>query len=452
MATTKIWDIRGRLDRVVDYAKNPDKTKNKNYGEADLQALRDVMDYVSQDVKTEKQFYVTGLNCSPETAREEMTITKKQYRKEGGIIAYHAYQSFKPGEVSPEIAHEIGVKLAEELWGSRFEVIVATHIDKAHIHNHMVLNSVSFSDGLRYYDNKETYRKMREVSDRLCLEYRLSVIEKTMNKSMQYGEWRAEQEGKPTWRGLILKDLDTTISESVTLRQFLYRLRQKGYAIKYDAKYFTLKPPGKARYVRIDRKYPEYSLTNIEQRIFEQQQIKQYRPGPKAAKKKMLLHGSLEKARHTSGLRGLYLYYCFKLGVFQKKKDREASALPFLYREDIRKMEQISQEARFLCHHQISTMEELESHKAGSEQQIKRLCTERKKLWNRTQRTPDEKEVTKIKADIAGLSAQIKTLRKEVKYCDGIAARSISMREKIKVVKLEEKNNAKEKSKNEHKR
>ena len=161
-----------------------------------------------------------------------MTITKKQYRKEGGIIAYHAYQSFKPGEVSPEIAHEIGVKLAEELWGSRFEVIVATHIDKAHIHNHMVLNSVSFSDGLRYYDNKESYRKMLEVSDRLCLEYRLSVIEKTMNKSMQYGEWRAAQEGKPTWRGLIIQDLDDTISESVTLRQFLYRLRQKGYAIK----------------------------------------------------------------------------------------------------------------------------------------------------------------------------------------------------------------------------
>lgn len=231
MATTKIWDIRGRLDRVVDYAKNPDKTRNKNYDEADVQALRDVMDYVSQDVKTEKQFYVTGLNCSPETAREEMTITKKQYRKEGGIIAYHAYQSFKPGEVPPEIAHEIGVKLAEELWGSRFEVIVATHIDKAHIHNHMVLNFVSFADGLRYYDNKETYRKMREVSDRLCLEYRLSVIEKNMNKSMQYGEWRAEREGKPTWRGLILKDLDATISESVTLRQFLYRLRQKGYAI-----------------------------------------------------------------------------------------------------------------------------------------------------------------------------------------------------------------------------
>lgn len=452
MATTKIWDIRGRLDRVVDYAKNPDKTKNKNYGEADLQALRDVMDYVSLDVKTEKQFYVTGLNCSPETAREEMTITKKQYRKEGGIIAYHAYQSFKPGEVTPEIAHEIGVKLAEELWGSRFEAIVATHIDKAHIHNHMVLNSVSFADGLRYYDNKETYRKMREVSDRLCLEYKLSVIQKTMNKSMQYGEWRAEQKGKPTWRGLILKDLDATISESVTLRQFLYRLWQKGYAIKYDAKYFTLKPPGKERYVRIDRQYPEYSLDNIEQRIFEQHQINQYRPGPKAAKKKMLLHGSFEKARHTSGLRGLYLYYCFKLGVFPKEKDREAGALPFLYREDIRKMEQISQEARFLCKYKIDTIEAVENYRASNKQQIKKLCTERKKLWNRTQRTLDEKEVSKIKADIAGLSAQIKALRKEVKYCDGVAARSMPMKEKIKAVKLEEKNKGKEHTRNEYKR
>ena len=103
---------------------------------------------------------------------------------------------------------------------------------------------------------------MREVSDRLCLEYKLSVIEKPMNKSMQYGEWQAEREGKPTWRGLIIKDLDDTTSECVTMRQFLYRLRQKGYAIKYDAKYFTLKPPGKARYVRIDRKHPEYSRSS----------------------------------------------------------------------------------------------------------------------------------------------------------------------------------------------
>lgn len=115
-------------------------------------------------------------------------------------------------------------------------------------------------------------------------------------------------------------------------------------------------------------------------------------------------------------------------------------------------MEQISREARLLCKHKIDTIEALENYKTSNEQQIKKLCTERKKLWNRTQRTPDEKAVSKIKADIAGLSAQIKTLRKEVKYCDGIAARSIPMREKIKVVKLEEKNNAKEKSKNEHKR
>lgn len=128
MATTKIWDVRGRLDHVLDYSTNEEKTANPDYSPTDLQALRDVMNYTMQDYKTEYQYYITGLNCSPETARQEMMITKKQYRKEGGIIAYHGYQSFAPGEVTPEQCHEIGVKLAQKLWGDRFEVIVTTHL------------------------------------------------------------------------------------------------------------------------------------------------------------------------------------------------------------------------------------------------------------------------------------------------------------------------------------
>lgn len=123
------------MDHVIDYVNNAEKTENVKFSRQDLQGLRDVMDYMLQDYKTEQQYYVTGLNCHPQTARQEMMVTKKQYQKEGGIIAYHGYQSFMPGEVTPQQAHEIGVKLAEELWGSRFEVIVATHLDKAHIHN-----------------------------------------------------------------------------------------------------------------------------------------------------------------------------------------------------------------------------------------------------------------------------------------------------------------------------
>ena len=154
MATTAIWKVKGNLGRVVGYAANPDKTENPAFTAQDLQGLRDVMDYATQDYKTERQHYVSGINCAPEIARDEMQMVKQQYGKEGGIIAFHGYQSFAPGEVTPEQAHEIGVELARRLWGDRFQIVVATHLDREHIHNHFVLNSVSFVDGKKYNDCK----------------------------------------------------------------------------------------------------------------------------------------------------------------------------------------------------------------------------------------------------------------------------------------------------------
>ena len=161
MATTKIWPVRGWLGQVVHYVENKEKTAGTVFTEQDIQGLRDVMDYALQDYKTEKQFYVSGINCIPDMARQEMLLTKKQFGKEGGIVAFHAYQSFKPGEVTPDQAHTLGKQLARELWGDRFQVLVATHLDKSHIHNHFVLNSVSYIDGKRYNDCKSTYALLR---------------------------------------------------------------------------------------------------------------------------------------------------------------------------------------------------------------------------------------------------------------------------------------------------
>ena len=138
MATTAIWDVRGWLGKVVHYVENPDKTTEPAFSKQDVQGLRDVMNYALQDYKTEQQYYVTGIHCRPETARQEMLLTRKQFQKEGGIVAFHGYQSFAPGEVTPQLAHEIGVNLAKKLWGDRFQVLVATHLDKAHLHNHFV--------------------------------------------------------------------------------------------------------------------------------------------------------------------------------------------------------------------------------------------------------------------------------------------------------------------------
>lgn len=123
MATTKIWPVRVNLDSVVDYAKSPNKTENPNYLEDDLQGLYDVMNYATKSSKTEKKYYVSGINCSPDMARQKMIMTKKRYGKEGGIVAFHAYQSFKPGEITPDQAHQLGMQLSHVLWGNRFEVI-----------------------------------------------------------------------------------------------------------------------------------------------------------------------------------------------------------------------------------------------------------------------------------------------------------------------------------------
>ena len=186
MAVCEIWDVKGRLDHPIDYAKNPEKTVNPKYTEADLQALGDVMKYATNGEKTEKQFFVTGVNCDPATARDEMMITKGQWQDESEIVCYHGYQSFKQGEVTPEQAHEVGVKLAERMWGDRFQVIVATHLNTDCLHNHFVLNSVSFADGKHYHDNKKNLRLLRKRSDELCREYALSVIEQPSGRKKPY--------------------------------------------------------------------------------------------------------------------------------------------------------------------------------------------------------------------------------------------------------------------------
>ena len=143
MAVCEIWDVRGRLDHPIDYAENPEKTANPKYTEADLQAMVDVMEYATNKDKTEQRYFVTGVNCDPTTARDEMMIAKAQWNDESEIVCYHGFQSFKHGEVTPEQAHEVGVKLAQKMWGDRFQVIVATHLNTDCLHNHFVVNSVS---------------------------------------------------------------------------------------------------------------------------------------------------------------------------------------------------------------------------------------------------------------------------------------------------------------------
>lgn len=270
MATTAIWDVTDRLDRVINYTTNSGKTENINFSSPDFKGLQNLLGYTLKEDKTEKQFYVTGINCDPVSACKQMLQTKLQFQKTGGILAFHGYQSFAPGEATPETAHTIGVKLAQELWGDRFEVVVSSHLDKNHLHNHFVLNAVSFMDGKRYYDNNATYALMRQASDKLCKEYSLSVIENPQKgKTKHYAEWKAEADGKPTWRGLIREDIDKAIVISMTMGQFIATIRKQGYEVKTGVKYMAVRPPGKERFVRLKSLGDNYIEESIKQRILK---------------------------------------------------------------------------------------------------------------------------------------------------------------------------------------
>ena len=161
---TKIWNIRGKAGSPLEYIVNPEKTQ-REFTESERQALADVIAYAANEDKTEKLFYTTGINCSVEFARDQFDTTKLRFGKTGGNVAYHAYQSFAPGEVTPDEAHAIGVQLAKELWGDRFQMVVATHTNSHCVHSHIVINSVSFRDGKKFHDCRDTYKQLREASD-----------------------------------------------------------------------------------------------------------------------------------------------------------------------------------------------------------------------------------------------------------------------------------------------
>ena len=503
MAVTSLWSIKGWLGSVTMYVEDPAKTTNpeavnlenaqqrrEQYGSQDL---ADVISYAVQQEKTERpqnvkkwklhdedapvmERFVSGVNCSAETAREEMLDTKRLFDKMGGTVAYHGYQSFAPGEATPEMAHEIGVKLARELWGDKYQVIVATHLDHGnHLHNHFVLNTVSFVDGMKFYRSEKDYWDMRKASDRLCRAYSLSVIEETQpqSRAKHYAEHRAEKNGEPTYKMRIKAAVDTALAESMTLNELWDNLRRKGYSIDFG-KDISVREPGAERGRSLQRNFgPDYSLEGLKRRLLAQ--TRSARPAPEARpvykrakvrglyiyirKSKAALNpltftplrqNSLMRGWRKTGFRALYLRYCYLLGVYPKGRKWKPPRLRYEHREDIRRVHQYSAEVRLLCAHRIDTPEQLLSYREGAAARMAALTGKRKHLWYRTRSLRDEAALAEVKGEISQLSGEISKLRKEVKLCDRISQHSAEIREKLLLPKNPEKEQERQHEKNQY--
>ena len=171
--------------------------------------------------QSEQDLFQSAIGCTIDSAFEDMCQIKKIWHKEKGVQGFHLVQSFAPGEISPELAHQIGMEFADRLLGGRFQVVISTHLNTGHIHNHLVWNSVSIQMGKKYRSNEKSYfTQVRRISDELCGKHGLSVIhtEKSERVARPYAQWLAEQEGKPTWKTVIQQDVDAAISASLTAR------------------------------------------------------------------------------------------------------------------------------------------------------------------------------------------------------------------------------------------
>lgn len=451
MAVTSIWKIKKRLDHVIDYTTNEEKVKNINYGitNEEYYELHQLLDYVEDDFKTEKKCFVSALNCNIETAYEDMMRTKERFGKKDGILAYHAIQSFAENEVKADLAHKIGVKLAEELWGDRFEVIISTHLNTDNIHNHFCLNSVSFKDGKKYYDTHESYSIMRHTSDNLCKEFGISYIpEKKCKKSnINYENFYKKSLGRNNYQSMAKQDLDKAILQAYSYEDFKQLMSKMDYEVILRAGKISIRHKNYKRNIRIERSFGEnYTVENIKRRIIEENEtripfIEAYR-----IKKPKIFSNKKYKKVKAKGFKALYYHYCYILQKFPKRPNKKISVA---MRADILKMEQISKEAIFLNEYSIDTEKDLVEYKAELQTTLQEALGERENLWRKRKNENDKEVGYSICNNISDLTHFINEIRGKLKMCENIEERIPKMKINIKELN-EELKTRKEIDKNEH--
>ena len=227
--------------------------------------LKAAIDYICNPAKTDGKLLVSSYGCAAETADIEFAWTRRHSIDKGTNLGRHLIQAFEPGEVSPEEAHEIGMQLAREVLGGKYEFVLTTHIDRDHVHNHLIFNAVSFADHRHYHSNKRSYHEIRRASDRLCKEHGLSVVIPGQNKGKSYIEHTATQAGT-SYKAMLKAAIDRLIPASADFEDLLRRLQQEGYEIK-RGKYVSCRASDQERFTRMKTLGVDYTEDAITARI-----------------------------------------------------------------------------------------------------------------------------------------------------------------------------------------
>lgn len=442
MAVTKLWVVRDNLGRVIDYANNPEKTCNPNYTDAQYQALADVIAYAKDEEKTERQYYVDCINCNPATARDQFITTKECFGKTDGIQSYHGYMSFKEQDITPELAQKVGMEFASRMWGKRFQIVVTTHLNTKHLHCHFVINSVSFVDGKRLQNDEKVWFKFRHIADEVCKEFGL-YFNPTPDRSKQSSYYyNKEKAGMPTRYSTLREAIDLALEHCKSIEDFKYALRDMGYTYQLSPsrKYWTVTPLGYKKPVRLINLGENYSNDAIRKRLHENMsRVDMYRYTiSTVTSRQYRLPTRGDKIRKIGGLYGIYLYYLYRLGKLPKYKRISNAQIHYHFKEELLKLDELSEQTRLLGKHSIQTDEQLFEYKSSVENEIKSLTADRTHLRKKIRTKIDDAELSQAKEKISQITEKLRKLRKEVKLCNGIAERSGILKSNLEQVLAEE--------------
>ena len=416
MATTGFWPVKGRLKEVIDYANNPDKTTAKEYLDEDLYAA---IRYVENDDKTDQTMFVSGINCSKHNAYNEMIAVKRRFGERGKNIAYHGYQSFAAGEVTPDEAHAIGMETARQMWGARYQVVVTTHLNTDNIHNHFVINSVSFVDGKKFRNGIGDRLELRKISDTICAARNKSVIQSHKFYSNKKEYW-IRNSGKLTHRDMLRRDVDEALSKCCTFKDMEYYLKCLGYRFDRDFRYEhpSVIADGWKRAVRITSLGEKYSWEAMRQKLVANQRLPELYVliTPKWKRAPLLnFEYQLRQAQRKDTVQLLFevIIELIKICMGNNIEEKHNRPLSPLIRAEVQKLDKYIEEYKLLCDNHIESPKELLSFQENLSARISELEQERYVVRLKIRRVKTPEEDAALKAQAKEITKQITPLRKQ---------------------------------------
>ena len=407
--------------------------------------LNGLIEYVMNGDKTDEMKYVSGVNCLPETAYEEMMSTKNRFNKgKEKIIGYHLIQSFAEGEVTPEVAHELGLEYVNEVFGKDFEVVVATHLNTDNVHNHIVINSVSLKTGKKFYDYHASRDYLRIVSDCICQYYGLSVLEDKIWKHK--GAYKRFAKENP-YMQMVKSDVDRCLEASLYERDFEKRMKELGYS--YSNTYeqgLVIIDNTRDRKIYLQKFFGDkYSYNKVIDKILEYENRNTIKYGKKYKMsieeyKKML---EIKRKNEIKKLPLLYVLFCLllKIDPLPAKMDfgKARVKLTKEMRIEVKYMNELSRQAVLLIDNKIDSLDDLNSFRIKLEDEVRTLKGTRESLQRKKKKTTNQEDITKFDKELKTLAPKIKQLNTDIQNCYKIEKRTILWQQEYdKVMKKEQ--------------